>query len=88
MAKKTAKTETEPVAFEDVLKTLESIVEKLESGQVPLDETIRSFEEGMKLAEQCHRQLNQAETKLKRLVRNRKGELETEETDFGGAEQE
>lgn len=86
MAKKTAKTEPEPIAFEDALKTLESIVEKLESGQVPLDETIRSFEEGMKLAEQCHRQLNQAESKLKRLVRNRQGELGTEDMDETEAE--
>lgn len=86
MAKKTAKTET--LAFEDALKTLESIVEKLESGQVPLDETIRSFEEGMKLAEQCHRQLNQAESKLKRLVRSRQGDLETEDMDMNPTEQE
>jgi exodeoxyribonuclease VII small subunit len=82
MAKKTIKTDTETITFEVALKHLETIVERLESGQVPLDETIQSFEEGMKLVERCHQQLNHAESKLKRLVRNKAGMLETEEMEF------
>ncbi len=87
MAKKANKTSAEDISFEAALNRLETIVERLESGQVPLDETIRSFEEGMSLVEHCHQQLNQAETKLRRLVRNKNGFLETEDmkTDDNGS---
>lgn len=84
MAKKTVKADSDNLSFEAALKQLEIIVEKLESGDVPLDETIHSFEEGMKLVERCHQQLNLAETKLKRLVRNKSGSLDTEDIDIDG----
>ncbi len=65
MAKKTT--------FESSLERLEEIVQKLESGDIPLDEAIGAFEEGMTLANQCAKHLDDAERKLKKLVRNNQG---------------
>jgi len=62
--------------FEDALKTLEDIVEKLESGSLELEESIRLFEQGVKLSLYCQQQLQQAEGKIQRLVKNLNGELE------------
>ncbi|MGS0764043.1 exodeoxyribonuclease VII small subunit [Syntrophomonas curvata] len=62
--------------FEDALKTLEEIVEKLESGNLELEESIRLFEQGVKLSLYCRQQLQQAEAKIQRLVKNLNGELE------------
>jgi len=40
-------------SFEEALKGLEAVVERLESGEPPLEESIRLFEEGMRLSETC-----------------------------------
>lgn len=62
--------------FEEALKTLEAIVEKLESGNLELEESIRLFEQGVELSLYCQQQLQQAEGKIQRLVKNLNGELE------------
>lgn len=62
--------------FEEALKTLEAIVEKLESGSLELEESIRLFEQGVELSLYCQQQLQQAEGKIQRLVKNLNGELE------------
>ena len=46
---------------------------ELEAGDLSLDETVRKFEEGMKLADFCTEKLNQVEQKLKKLVKNENG---------------
>ena len=66
---KTEKTES----FEHSLKKLEDIVQTLENGETPLDETLQKFEEGMKLVQFCHSKLNEAEKKLKILVKDKNG---------------
>ena len=57
----------EPVSFEDAFTRLESVVRRLESGQMSLDQSTALFEEGMKLAKSCTEMLNSAELKIKRL---------------------
>ena len=57
----------EPVSFEDAFTRLESVVRRLESGQMSLDQSTELFEEGMKLAKSCTEMLNGAELKIKRL---------------------
>ena len=57
------------VPFEKALERLEEIVLLLEQGETPLEEAIEIFEEGMHLANQCARQLEDAERKLKKLVK-------------------
>ena len=55
------------VTFEDSFTRLESVVRRLESGQMSLDQSTALFEEGMKLAKSCTEMLNTAELKIKRL---------------------
>ncbi|MBL7996549.1 exodeoxyribonuclease VII small subunit [bacterium] len=72
MPKKTKSEKTD--SFEHSLKKLENIVQTLESGETPLDETLQKFEEGMKLVQFCHGKLNEAEKKLKILVKDKNGD--------------
>lgn len=70
------KTQTEKtLSFEHSLKSLEDIVQTLENGETPLDETLQKFEEGMKLVQFCHGKLNEAEKKLKLLVKDKNGDF-------------
>lgn len=50
--------------YEESMKTLEDIVAKLENGDVPLDESLKLFEEGTKLAAFCSKALDMAEQKI------------------------
>lgn len=70
--------------FETSMAELEEIVEKLEAGEVTLDESLELFEKGIKLVKSCRNRLDEAEKKVKILTTDPDGEM-TEE-DFGGAE--
>ena len=54
--------------FEEQLAALEVVVERLERGELTLDESVRLFEEGVKLSEACKKQLEAAEGKIQVLV--------------------
>ncbi len=62
--------------FEESLKQLETIVSRLERGDLPLEESIKLFEEGMKLSTDCKDQLENAEGKVQILMRQRDGSLD------------
>lgn len=62
--------EKKEVSFEENLEKLESIVKKLESGEVPLDDAINEFTEAMKLAKTCDEKLKNAEEAITKLVNN------------------
>jgi len=64
--------------FEQSLKKLESIVAKMERGDVSLEESVKLFEEGSKLADQCKQQLAEAEGKVEILVKQRNGSTKRE----------
>ena len=64
------------LTFEEALEKLESIVEKLESGEITLDDSIAAFEEGQKLVEFCLKQLQAAEQKVKKLSKDADGNFE------------
>ena len=55
--------------FEDSLKKLESIVNKMESGELSLEESIQQFEEGMALSQNCQKILKEAEQKIQILMK-------------------
>jgi exodeoxyribonuclease VII small subunit len=76
-------------SFEEALKGLEAVVERLESGEPPLEESIRLFEEGMRLSETCRKLLDEADRKIELLLRKRGGvSRETaEEDDILGKEE-
>ncbi len=62
--------------FEESLKQLETIVGRLERGDLPLEESIKLFEEAIKLSTDCKEQLESAEGKVQILMRQRDGSLE------------
>lgn len=66
--------------FDQALKRLEEIVEQLESGQVSLEESLRVFEEGVKLSLYCQEELQKTDGKVSLLIRKMNGDLEL--TDF------
>ncbi len=59
--------------FEEALKKLQEIVEKLEKGDLPLEEAMEAFTEGINLAQFCHRKLEEAENKVQMLLKNQQG---------------
>jgi len=61
------------LSFEETLAELERRVKLLEAGEVPLDEALRHFEEGVALARRCHEQLEAAEQRVAALTRGSKG---------------
>ena len=56
--------------YEDAIKKLNEIMEKLESGNIPLDKTFEYFEEGKKLLDFCKKQLSEAEGKLLKITKS------------------
>ena len=67
-------------SFEEALSGLEKIVAKLESGETRLEESVRLFEEGMRLSAVCQKRLDEADRKIELLLRKPGGvATETEE---------
>lgn len=58
------------LSFEDSLESLEEIVKKLETGEVPLDDAIDEFNKAMKLAKSCDEKLKKAEEAITKLVKD------------------
>jgi exodeoxyribonuclease VII small subunit len=59
---------TEP--FEEALKKLEKIVEKLERGSLPLEEAMEAFAEGVRLVKTCNQKLDEAENRIQILMKD------------------
>ena len=60
-------------SFEEQLTALESVVERLERGDLSLEDSVRLFEEGIKLSDACKKELEAAEGKIQLLVDGRGG---------------
>jgi len=60
--------------FEDALNNLEKIVEKLERGDLPLEDSLAAFTEGIRLVQLCHKKLEEAENKVQTLLKNQQGD--------------
>tara|TARA_B100000214_G_C23948598_1_gene619237 strand:- start:799 stop:1032 length:234 start_codon:yes stop_codon:yes gene_type:complete len=69
-------TKKKEIDFEKALEQLEGIVEDLESGDLSLENSLKSFEKGIKLARQCQEQLSKAELQVQKLIEEN-GELKT-----------
>lgn len=61
------------LSFEDALSELEEIAVKLEDGDLGLDDSIKEFEKGIKLARICHEKLEEAERKIEILQKGESG---------------
>jgi exodeoxyribonuclease VII small subunit len=62
-----------PADFEKLLKELDKIVNRMEQGDQPLDQTMKDFERGMELSEQCKKSLEQAQQRVDKLVKKHGG---------------
>jgi len=67
--------------FEKSLDRLEEIVDTLESGEVHLSDAVKLYEEGIKLSKDCLKQLNDVETKLKKITKELDGSFTIEDMD-------
>lgn len=61
------------VKFEQAMARLETIVAELEKGDLPLDESLKIFEEGIRLSKNCLKVLEEAERKIEVLVQDKNG---------------
>jgi len=63
-------------SFEQSLTQLEDVVGKMESGEIPLDKCIDLYENGVKLADFCAKELDAAEKRIEKLHKKNEGEFE------------
>ena len=73
MKKAEAPERQEGQTFESQLAALEKIVRELEHGDLPLEESLRLFEQGVRLSRQCQERLSQAERRIEVLLRDAEG---------------
>jgi exodeoxyribonuclease VII small subunit len=67
--------------FDESLRRLEKIVEQMEQGDIPLEESLKLYEEGIALSKACAQKLQQAELTIKRLGKDLEGNLKLFEED-------
>lgn len=77
--------DNKPIDFEKSLAELESLVQRLERGDVPLDEALRTFERGVALTRQCQARLQAAQQKVEILLK-RSGQPEVQPFEGPGDE--
>ncbi len=65
--------DTPTVDFEQSLKALEALVERLEGGELPLEQALEAFETGVRLTRECQQALRQAEQKVEILTGSGEG---------------
>ena len=75
------KSKEKSLDFEKSLEKLENIIEALEDGDLPLNESIKTFEEGVKLSKHCQDLLTNAELKIQKLLEKDDGTLDLEDFD-------
>ncbi len=66
--------ENKSLKFEEAIEQLETTVEQMENDQLPLDQLILRYEEGMKLVQFCQEKLSEAEQKIEILTQTQKSE--------------
>lgn len=67
-----------PNDFENAFQQLETIVQRLEGEELSLDESLRLFEEGIRLSRFCHQKLEQVEKKIETILSDAQGEPVTQ----------
>jgi exodeoxyribonuclease VII small subunit len=70
--------------FEDTFKKLESIVNKLENGDLSLEESLKLFEEGTRLSRLCSQKLNEVQKKVELLLKTDEGGYQAQPFAFEG----
>jgi len=75
-------------AFEEALRELEEIVNRLEQGDLPLEEALQLFEQGVKLSRLCHSRLDEAQKRVEILLKDESGKMTAQPFDQGGGEED
>jgi exodeoxyribonuclease VII small subunit len=75
-------------SFEEQLMALETVVERLERGELTLDESVRLFEEGVKLSDACKKELEAAEGRIQVLVEKGNGVVKVVDLDVDITEED
>ncbi len=70
--------------FEDALNRLEKIVSRLEEGNISLEESLKLFEEGIRLSRLCNQKLEEAEKRIEILLKGKNGVLKPQPFDPSG----
>jgi exodeoxyribonuclease VII small subunit len=78
------KNENQKKSFESSLASLETIVSNLERGDLALEESLKLFEDGIRLARECQDRLNQAERRIELLMRDNEGRPAVSDFEGGG----
>ena len=73
--KKSSEKKDSSQSFESCIKRLEKIVNVLERGEVPLEESIKMYQEGIELSKVCLERLSEAELKIKKINKDVNGKL-------------
>jgi exodeoxyribonuclease VII small subunit len=71
------------LTFEQALQELEQIVARLESGQAPLDDSIKLYERGAALKAHCESKLREAQLRVEKIVQGMNGRPAAEAAEFG-----
>jgi exodeoxyribonuclease VII small subunit len=71
-----AKKDPQETNFEAALEELEAVVEQLETGELPLEESLVAFEKGVGLVIYCNQKLTEAEKKIELLVKDKEGKVQ------------
>lgn len=77
-------TAVETLSFEQALGELETIVRSLETGEAALDDSIKSYERGIKLKQHCEKKLRDAQAKIEKISVNDDGSISTQPLDSEG----
>ena len=76
------------IKFEEALKKLEKIVSDLERGELSLDDSLKKYEEGVRLSRLCTKKLEEAEKKVEILIKSEEGKKEKKPFDVSKVEGE
>ena len=81
MSNNTTKEDINNMNFETALKSLEEIVNQLDSGEIDLDKAVEAYERGTKLKEHCEKKLKEAQLRIEKIEVGKDGDLTTKSLD-------
>lgn len=83
MAGQKQKNDISKLSFEEAIKELTGIVEKIEQGEIPLQDSLHQYEKGMALIKHCRTILQKAEQRIEKISKEEKTEDESQKSDDG-----
>jgi exodeoxyribonuclease VII small subunit len=81
MAKNEKKNDISNLSFEQAIKELTGIVEKIEQGEIPLENSLQQYERGMALIQHCRTTLEKAEKRIEKISKQEKPEDGSQKTE-------